>query len=116
MGVTHGAWCIGCCWGLMVVLFALGVMSVTWMLAIAALIFAEKVLPFGARLPRAIGVGLIGLGLWIALAPGGVPGLTEPGSGHQMTMEPADGEMMGPAGGEMMERADGDMMEPHGGR
>src|SRR5437899_2463491 len=45
MGIVHGAWCVGCCWGLMASLFALGVMSVPWMIGIAALIALEKLLP-----------------------------------------------------------------------
>lgn len=79
MGVEHGAWCLGCCAGLMLVLFAVGVMSVTWMAVVAALIFAEKVLPFGARLSGVIAIVLFAFGAWIALSPGSVPGLTEPG-------------------------------------
>ena len=46
MGVEHGAWCIGCCWALMATLFALGVMSLTWMLVVAVLVAAEKLLPW----------------------------------------------------------------------
>ena len=49
MGVEHGIYCVGCCWGLMVALFALGVMSLTWTAVIAAVIFVQKVLPFGDR-------------------------------------------------------------------
>jgi predicted metal-binding membrane protein len=79
MGVEHGVWCLGCCAGLMLVLFVVGVMSVTWMAVVAALIFAEKVLPFGAHLSGAIAVALVAFGLWIALSPNSVPGLTEPG-------------------------------------
>ena len=45
MGVEHGAYCVGCCWGLMIVLFSLGVMSLFWMAVIAGVIFAEKVFP-----------------------------------------------------------------------
>ena len=52
MGVLHGGWCIGCCWAQMVLLFAVGVMSITWMLLVAAIVFAEKVLPVGERLVR----------------------------------------------------------------
>jgi predicted metal-binding membrane protein len=78
MGTEHGAWCAGCCWGLMVILFALGVMSLTWMLVVAAVVFAQKVLPFGARLVRPGSLALVGLGLWVALAPGSVPGLVQP--------------------------------------
>jgi predicted metal-binding membrane protein len=79
MGVEHGAWCVGCCGGLMLVLFALGVMSLRWMVVVAAVIFAEKVLPFGHRLPRALAVAFLALGVWVAVAPGSVPGLTLPG-------------------------------------
>src|SRR5437870_5321546 len=45
MGATHGAHCVGCCAGLMVVLFALGVMSLLWMGVVAAIVAAEKVAP-----------------------------------------------------------------------
>ena len=46
MGAQHGAWCVGCCWALMASLFALGVMSIAWMAFVAALIAAEKTLPW----------------------------------------------------------------------
>ena len=46
MGARHGAWCVGCCWALMASLFALGVMSIVWMAFVAALIAAEKTLPW----------------------------------------------------------------------
>ena len=80
MGFGHGAFCIGCCWGLMVILFALGVMSIVWMLVVAGLIFAEKVLPFGERLSRVFAVAFVLAGIWVAAAPSSVPGLTQPGS------------------------------------
>jgi predicted metal-binding membrane protein len=63
MGFTHGLYCVGCCWGLMIVLFSLGVMSLAWMAAIAGVIFAEKVLPYGERLTRVIAVGFVALGI-----------------------------------------------------
>jgi predicted metal-binding membrane protein len=78
MGAVHGAYCVGCCWGLMVILFSLGVMSVLWMVVVATIVFAEKVTPAGARLSRALAVGFVAVGLWMAVAPGSVPGLTEP--------------------------------------
>ena len=89
MGFTHGLYCVGCCWGLMLVLFTLGVMSLFWMALIAGVIFAEKVLPHGERLTRVIGVAFVVLGLWIMLAPDSVPGLTDPGSdmGPSMRMD-----------------------------
>ena len=78
MGVEHGGYCVGCCWGLMVVLFAVGVMSLLWMVVVASLIFAQKVLPGGARLTRVFAVGFVAAGIWVAAAPGSVPGLTQP--------------------------------------
>jgi predicted metal-binding membrane protein len=59
-------------------------MSLVWMVVIAALIFAEKVLPVGERLTRVLAVCFVALGIFIAVAPGRVPGLTEPGSGPAM--------------------------------
>jgi predicted metal-binding membrane protein len=84
MGAEHGAWCVGCCWALMLVLFAVGVMSITWMLVLAAVIFAEKVLPAGERVAQVVAVALIAAGIWVAVAPETVPGLTTPGSGMEM--------------------------------
>jgi predicted metal-binding membrane protein len=78
LGLEHGAWCVGCCWALMAALFALGVMSIAWMVFIAALIAAEKLLPWKALANRAIALLLVALGLAVALAPGSVPGLTLP--------------------------------------
>jgi predicted metal-binding membrane protein len=80
MGVVHGAWCVGCCWGLMASLFALGVMSVTWMVAIAGLIAIEKLLPRKQLANRLVAVTLMILGIGVAFAPRHVPALTLPGS------------------------------------
>jgi predicted metal-binding membrane protein len=90
MGFVHGLYCVGCCWGLMIVLFSLGVMSLVWMGVIAAIIFAEKVLPYGMRLTRLLAVVFIALGFWIAVAPDSVPGLTDPDKpmGPSMGMTP----------------------------
>jgi predicted metal-binding membrane protein len=78
MGLVHGGYCVGCCWGLMLILFALGVMSLFWMVVVAAIIFAEKVTPIGARLSRALAIAFVLFGIWMALAPGSIPGLTQP--------------------------------------
>ena len=86
MGLEHGLFCIGCCSGLMLILFAVGAMSLLWMGLIAGLIFAEKVLPFGPRLPVALAVGFVVLGAWVAAAPGSVPGLTQPDEAPAMQM------------------------------
>jgi predicted metal-binding membrane protein len=88
VGIANGLYCVGCCLGLMAVLFALGVMSVLWMAVVAAVIFAEKVLPHGLRLPSFIAPALIVLGVCVALAPSSVPGLTQPDMAPSMRMEP----------------------------
>jgi predicted metal-binding membrane protein len=62
----------------MLVLFAVGVMSLFWMAIVAAVILAEKALPHGERLTKILGVALVALGIWIAAAPGSVPQLTDP--------------------------------------
>jgi predicted metal-binding membrane protein len=80
MGVEHGAFCVGCCWGLMLALFALGVMSLFWMAVVAVVILVEKLAPQGERLSRVFAVALVVLGVWVASAPASVPGLVEPSS------------------------------------
>jgi predicted metal-binding membrane protein len=80
MGGEHGAWCIGCCWGLMLVLLVLGAMSIVWMALVTLLIAAEKMLPRGERLAVVAAVALIGLGAWVTMGPATVPGLTSPGA------------------------------------
>ena len=67
MGAEHGAYCVGCCWGLMLVLFALGVMSVFWMAVVAGLIAGQKLLPFGERLVRPLALALVAGGLVFVL-------------------------------------------------
>ncbi len=66
MGVVHGAYCLGCCWALFVVLVAAGVMSLAWMLLLTAVVFAEKVLPVGRWGPRAAGGAFLLLGVVVA--------------------------------------------------
>jgi predicted metal-binding membrane protein len=86
LGIVHGGYCVGCCAGLMVILFALGVMSVLWMAVIAAVIFSEKILPFGFKVRTSVAVALVALGIWIAAAPTGVPGLHQPDAPGGMPM------------------------------
>jgi predicted metal-binding membrane protein len=86
-GLANGLYCVGCSGGLMAVLFALGVMSLVWMVVVAVVIFAEKVLPQGQRLSRAVAIALLALGIWVAFSPSTVPGLTEPGMSPSMEME-----------------------------
>jgi predicted metal-binding membrane protein len=87
-GLANGLDCVGCCFGLMAVLFALGVMSVLWMAIVAGVIFAEKVLLRGLRLPRFVALALVGLGIWVAVWPSSTPGLTEPDQSPSMRMGP----------------------------
>jgi predicted metal-binding membrane protein len=98
MGVVHGGWCVGCCWALMAALFALGVMSLGWMALIAALIAAEKLLPWKELANRGIAVLLLVLGLAVAFTPASVPGLTLPGSPQAAhSMQSMEGSMNGGA-------------------
>ena len=62
MGAEHGAFCVGCCWALMLLLFVAGVMNLLWVAALAALVLAEKLLPHGGILARVAGASLIAAG------------------------------------------------------
>ena len=55
MGLRHGAYCVGCCWALMALLFVAGVMNLVWVAAIAAFVLIEKVVPGGQRVSRVAG-------------------------------------------------------------
>jgi predicted metal-binding membrane protein len=62
MGSRHGLSCLGCCWALMGVLFAVGVMNLVWVAALTALVLVEKLSPAGAIVARAAGVLMIAFG------------------------------------------------------
>lgn len=86
MGLVHGFWCMGCCLGLMLLMFLLGIMSLVWMAVVTALVFAEKILPYRV-MPRLIAVFCIALGLAIAVAPSHVMELgNNPGPAMEMKM------------------------------
>jgi predicted metal-binding membrane protein len=78
MGLKHGGWCVGCCWALMASLFALGVMSIAWMAFVAALIAAEKLLPWRRVAVYGTAAILVVLGALLLAAPDAIPGLTVP--------------------------------------
>jgi predicted metal-binding membrane protein len=59
MGLRHGAYCVGCCWFLMALLFVAGVMNLFWVAVLALFVMAEKILPKGELLARVAGIGLI---------------------------------------------------------
>lgn len=78
MGVKNGAWCVGCCWALMASLFALGVMSVSWMAVVAALVAVEKTLPWRRIAAYGTTAVLLILGILVLVAPDALPALTIP--------------------------------------
>jgi predicted metal-binding membrane protein len=59
MGLRHGAYCVGCCWFLMALLFVAGIMNLLWVAVIALFVMAEKISPKGELLARVAGVGLV---------------------------------------------------------
>jgi predicted metal-binding membrane protein len=69
MGGAHALYCLGCCWGLMLVLVVAGAMGLAWVLLIAALVLAEKLVPGGDRLAWISGAVLVMLGVAVALRP-----------------------------------------------
>ena len=84
MGLRSGGWCLGCSWALMVALFALGVMSLTWMALIAGLVALEKVGPWGRAAKLATAGLLVVLAVAILAVPGDVPGFVVPGTSGSM--------------------------------
>jgi predicted metal-binding membrane protein len=77
-GLGFGLDCVGSSIGLMALLVAVGVMSIFWMAMIAAVVIAQKVLPSLAAIDVLLALAIIGLGVWIIVAPASVPGLTPP--------------------------------------
>jgi predicted metal-binding membrane protein len=75
-GFAFGLYCVGSSIGLMLVLVAVSVMSVTWMSAIAAVVLAQKLLPAKPVVDVPLALAIVGLGVLIVLAPSSVPGLT----------------------------------------
>jgi predicted metal-binding membrane protein len=84
MGLRNGGWCLGCSWALMAALFALGVMSLTWMAMIAGLVALEKVGPWGRTGTVATAAVLVVLAVAILALPHDVPGFVIPGSPGSM--------------------------------
>ncbi|MFD0985749.1 DUF2182 domain-containing protein [Methyloligella solikamskensis] len=78
MGARHGAVCVGCCWALMAVMFAVGVMNLTWMALLTLIMFAEKIVPGGKTLGVPIALLLLTMGVWVALSPDTAPMLADP--------------------------------------
>ena len=68
MGARHGMFCLGCCWALMIVLFAVGIMNLAWVAALTALVLIEKITPAGVMLSRLAGVAMIGGGVYVLIS------------------------------------------------
>jgi len=73
MGVTHGLYCMGCCWLLFIILVPLGVMNIAAMVAVTLLVFVEKTLPWGRRIGRVAAVGLLAYGGLVIARPSLLP-------------------------------------------
>ena len=73
MGLVHGVYCMGCCWLLFLILIPLGVMNVAAMMAVAGLVFAEKVVPHGRTIGRLASAALIVGGIAVTVRPSFLP-------------------------------------------
>jgi predicted metal-binding membrane protein len=65
LGLRHGAYCVGCCWVLMALLFVGGVMNVLWIATISAFVLVEKIMPVGRLVSRIAGAGFVAAGTWL---------------------------------------------------
>jgi len=65
LGLRHGAYCVGCCWPLMALLFVGGVMNLLWVVALAVFVFLQKIIPFGGLFARLVGISLAAEGAWL---------------------------------------------------
>ena len=81
-GLSHGAYCLGCCWALMAVLVVVGLMNLVWMAGIAIVFLAEKNWKHGVALTKIVGSALVALGIAVIISPGILPTLS--GAGEQM--------------------------------
>jgi len=69
MGAAHGLYCFGCCWGLMLILFVMGIMHLGWMAAVGALILIEKMMPASKWIPNTIGAVFVIVGVLVTAFP-----------------------------------------------
>jgi len=70
MGLEHGAYCLGCCWFLMGLLFFGGIMNLYWIIGLAAFVLLEKTAPIGNRIGRVAGLALAGWGIYLLMSAG----------------------------------------------
>ena len=67
LGLDHGAYCLGCCWALMLILFAGGVMNLITIITLTLWVLVEKLAPFGEKTPTASGVALLAIAVWMGV-------------------------------------------------
>ncbi len=70
LGIHHGAFCVGCCWSLMLLMFAVGMGNLGWMLGLGAVMAVEKNMPWGRRISAPLGVALVVSAVVVALVSG----------------------------------------------
>lgn len=75
VGLNHGAFCLACCWGLMVLLIAFGLMNLAAMVVLSAVVLMEKVSPWGFRFSRALGIVALVLAVVVVFEPSLASGL-----------------------------------------
>jgi predicted metal-binding membrane protein len=68
LGVHHGLFCLGCCWSLMLLMFAVGAGNIAWMLLLGAVMGVEKNMPWGRQITRPLGIVLLGFSIVVAFA------------------------------------------------
>jgi predicted metal-binding membrane protein len=84
VGLYHGAFCLACCWGLMALLVAFGLMNVIAMVVLAAAVLTEKTWAWGPQFGRVLGIAALGLAVAVVFVPGLAPGLSQAADSGQM--------------------------------
>jgi predicted metal-binding membrane protein len=85
VGLHHGAFCLACCWGLMAILIAFGLMNLAAMIVLAAVVVVEKTGPWGYRFSQVLGVAALLLAVLVVFQPHLAPGLLPSGPVHNMS-------------------------------
>ncbi|MGQ0607416.1 MAG: DUF2182 domain-containing protein [Chloroflexota bacterium] len=91
LGLRHGVFCLGCCWALMLLMFAVGVGSLAWMAALTGVMLVEKTSRYGRRLVPIVGVALLAWGALILLRPGAASAHAGEVHGPATSMDPIIG-------------------------
>jgi predicted metal-binding membrane protein len=88
VGLVHGAFCLGCCWALMTMLVAFGLMNLDAMIALALVVVVEKLGPWGRQFARLVGVVALAATVVVVLQPHLAPGLVPGGQSDMGRMSP----------------------------